>query len=55
MNSDCPSTPKPAYQDNELKAPSSRLTDEKISDDTGTEAQSDSALRPAGLRNPFWK
>jgi hypothetical protein len=55
MNSDCPSTPAPPYHENELKAPSSRLTDEKISDDTGTEAQSDSALRPAGLRNPFWK
>ncbi len=55
MNSDCPSTPRSPYREEELKAPSSRLTDEKISDDSGTETQTDSALRPAGLRNPFWK
>ena len=33
----------------------SRLIDEKISDDSGTEAKSKSALAPAGLKNPFWK
>lgn len=35
-------------------APSSRLTDEKISDESGTETRADSALKPAGLSNPFW-
>ncbi|HTU40963.1 MAG TPA: hypothetical protein VMF10_04600 [Candidatus Aquilonibacter sp.] len=38
----------------ELKEPSSRLTDEKISDASGTEATADKALAPAGLKNPFW-
>jgi len=55
MNSNCPPPSRLPYRDDELKAPPSRLTDEKISDDSGTENQSDSALRPAGLRNPFWK
>jgi len=32
----------------------SRLLDEKISDESGTEAKTDSALAPAGLKNPFW-
>lgn len=41
-------------REEELKAPSSRLLDEKISDDSGVEAITDSALRPAGLKNPFW-
>ena len=48
-------SPGKAENADELKAPSSRLMDEKISDDTDTEALSDSALRPAGLNNPFWK
>jgi hypothetical protein len=47
--------PEFPYPGEELKAPSSRLTDEKISDDTGTEAKVDSAFAPAGLNNPFWK
>jgi hypothetical protein len=38
----------------QMQAPSSRLTDEKISDESGTEATSDKALAPAGLKNPFW-
>ncbi|MFY9911322.1 MAG: hypothetical protein WCF22_11380 [Candidatus Sulfotelmatobacter sp.] len=38
----------------EMKAPSSRLTDEKISDESGTETTADKALAPAGLKNPFW-
>jgi hypothetical protein len=38
----------------EIKAPSSRLTDEKISDASGTEANADKAMAPAGLKNPFW-
>lgn len=37
-----------------LNAPTSRFTDEKISDETDTESSSDSALAPAGLKNPFW-
>ncbi len=45
----------PSYRDEELKAPSSRLQDEKISDDSGTETKTNSALAPAGLKNPFWK
>jgi len=53
MNSDCPPAPRPRPEE-ELKAPSSRLGDEKISDDSGTETSSDSALKPTGLRNPFW-
>ena len=48
-----PSTP--SYREEELHAPSSRLQDEKISDDSGTEAKTNSALAPAGLKNPFWK
>jgi hypothetical protein len=50
--SNCP--PDPGAKENELKAPTSRFTDEKISDDSDTESQTDSALRPAGLSNPFW-
>jgi hypothetical protein len=44
----------PPYPAEEFNAPS-RLLDEKISDDSGTEAQTNSALAPAGLKNPFWK
>jgi hypothetical protein len=39
----------------ELSASPSRLLDEKVSDNTGTEAKVDSAFAPAGLKNPFWK
>jgi hypothetical protein len=45
----------PVFCQEEPRVPSSRLGDEKISDDSGTEAKSDSALAPAGLKNPFWK
>jgi len=38
----------------ELETPASRLTDEKISDESGTESKTNSALAPAGLNNPFW-
>jgi hypothetical protein len=44
----------PTNKKQELRVPVARLTDEKISDDAGTEAKSDSALAPAGLNNPFW-
>ena len=39
---------------NETTVPPSRFLDEKISDESGTETKSDSALAPAGLNNPFW-
>jgi hypothetical protein len=55
MKSEYPCPPMPSYREEELRAPSSRLTDEKISDDSGTEAKTNSALAPAGLKNPFWK
>jgi hypothetical protein len=55
MSSQYPNSSKSPYRADEWKAPSSRLQDEKISDDSGTEAKSDSALAPAGLKNPFWK
>jgi len=53
MKSDFPFSPK-SEKENELTAPSSRFVDEKISDETGTETKADSALKPAGLNNPFW-
>lgn len=49
------SSPMSTYEPEELNAPSSRLIDEKISDNSGTEAKVDSAFAPAGLKNPFWK
>jgi len=49
------SNPMPSYCQEDIHAPSSRLLDEKISDDSGAEARIDSALKPAGLKNPFWK
>jgi hypothetical protein len=45
----------PSYCQEDPGAPSSRLLDEKVSDDSGTEAKTNSALAPAGLKNPFWK
>jgi hypothetical protein len=55
MKPECSPPPTPSYCQEDLHAPSSRLLDEKISDDSGTEAKIDSALKPAGLKNPFWK
>jgi hypothetical protein len=55
MKSEYPDPRKVSYPTDELKAPSSRLLDEKISDDSGTESRVDSAFAPAGLKNPFWK
>jgi hypothetical protein len=55
MNSEYPSPRTPSRREEELQAPSSRLLDEKISDDSGTETKTNSALAPAGLKNPFWK
>jgi len=56
MNAKYSSPTTPSQREEELQAPSSRLQDEKISDDSGTEAKApNSALAPAGLKNPFWK
>jgi hypothetical protein len=52
MNSQYPFNPP--SEPTRLDAPASRLTDEKISDETGAETKTDSALAPAGLKNPFW-
>jgi len=55
MKSDYPFSPGTADQNQEYKAPASRFIDEKISDESDTEAKADSAMKPAGLSNPFWK
>jgi hypothetical protein len=56
MNSEYSSPMTPSHPDLDLHAPSSRLLDEKIFDDSGTEAKApNDALAPAGLKNPFWK
>ncbi len=55
MKSEFPSPMMPSCCQEDLQAPSSRLLDEKISDDSGAEAKMDNALKPAGLKNPFWK
>ncbi|HZQ96401.1 MAG TPA: hypothetical protein VFA67_15435 [Candidatus Sulfotelmatobacter sp.] len=54
MKSEYPFNPTPGKNE-EISAPApSRLIDEKISDESGTETKADSALAPAGLKNPFW-
>lgn len=55
MKSNYPFTEANTGKKDELSAPPSRFIDEKISDESGTETNTDSALRPAGLKNPFWK
>ena len=54
MKSDYPFAPNQNEEENKLSAPPSRFIDEKISDESGTETVADSALKPAGLNNPFW-
>jgi hypothetical protein len=54
VKSEYPSPTMPSYCQEDTHTPSSRLLDEKISDDSGAEATTDSALAPAGLKNPFW-
>lgn len=54
MKSDDRFCPGKDEQGNEVTAPPSRFIDEKISDESGTESNSDSAMKPAGLINPFW-
>ena len=54
MKSEYPFDPTTGKKD-EMSAPApSRFIDEKISDESGAESKSDSALAPAGLNNPFW-
>jgi hypothetical protein len=53
MESKFPFAPPPGIN-GQPKAPPSRFIDEKISDESGTETKADSALAPAGLKNPFW-
>jgi len=54
MKSEYPFSPGNIEKAEELSAPTSRFTDEKISDESGIEAKADSAMAPAGLKNPFW-
>ena len=54
MKSEYPFNPLLGKKEELTAPPASRLIDEKISDDSGTEASSNSALAPAGLKNPFW-
>jgi hypothetical protein len=55
MNTENPAPGIIIYKkDEEPKVSVSRLTDEKISDESGTEATADKAMAPAGLKNPFW-
>jgi hypothetical protein len=53
MKSEYPFIPTPG-KDDLIAPPPSRFIDEKISDATGAETKTDSALAPAGLKNPFW-
>jgi hypothetical protein len=55
MKAEYPCRPDKEEQKSQMIAPSSRLTDEKISDESGTETVADIALKPTGLNNPFWK
>ena len=48
------SSPRPPERKDEIRPPTSRFLDEKISDDSGAEANPNSALAPTGLNNPFW-
>ena len=43
----------PGHNEEPVPLPS-RFIDEKISDDSDSEAKADSAHKPAGLSNPFW-
>lgn len=54
MKSEYPFNPTPGKEDELIAPPPSRLTDEKISDESGVETKLDRALQPAGLKNPFW-
>jgi hypothetical protein len=56
MESEHPTSQRTRYNEELRTVSATRFVDEKISDDSGTEAQAvDKALAPAGLKNPFWK
>jgi len=54
MKSEYPHPRNANKNDEFIAPPPSRFIDEKISDDTDAEAKMDNALKPAGLKNPFW-
>lgn len=54
MKSNSPFSAQPPKKDEVSAPPPSRFIDEKISDESGTETKADSAMKPAGLKNPFW-
>jgi hypothetical protein len=54
MKPEYPYCPGKSEKEDPLNAQPSRLLDEKISDESGMESTSDSAMKPAGLINPFW-
>ena len=53
MKSEYPFSPL-KREEKDTPAPQSRFMDEKMADDTDAELKADSALKPAGLSNPFW-
>lgn len=56
MKSEYPTSHKTLYDEELRTVSATRFVDEKVSDDSGTEAKmADKALAPAGLKNPFWK
>lgn len=54
MKSEFPYNSAPGKSEEKTAPSPSRFIDEKISDESGTETKADSALAPAGLKNPFW-
>jgi len=54
MKSEYPFIPTSGKKDELIVPLPSRFIDEKISDESGAETKTDSALAPAGLKNPFW-
>ncbi|HET9406763.1 MAG TPA: hypothetical protein VFO39_05960 [Candidatus Sulfotelmatobacter sp.] len=54
VGSSPPFSPEERKTSDEATVKPSRLIDEKISDESGTESKADSALAPTGLNNPFW-
>jgi len=54
LKSEHPADYLPSGNQKEDGASASRLTDEKISDESGSEATADQVFAPAGLDNPFW-
>jgi hypothetical protein len=56
VKSEHPTSQRTRYDEELRTVSATRFVDEKISDDSGTEAKvADKALAPTGLKNPFWK